>query len=201
MYKKQLGFQKIICLLAIIAAGVWFVYSLGMITDIHDSLRFVANETKPENAKVAGANLYYDMQPFNKNLQNVSIVMILLACLLYVTNTPSRRKYYIGNYVATGLYSVASLVLAVWAHINVDAFRTQFLTTVDFEGLKAISEILKTVTYTESTLMLDLHWVPVVLSVLVAAGLIWNAVWKTQLMRGEQELIEAGKENGKEAAV
>ena len=38
MYKKQLVFQKYVCLFAVIAAAMSFVYSLGIITDIYDSL-------------------------------------------------------------------------------------------------------------------------------------------------------------------
>ena len=38
MYKKQLRFQKFACLFAIIAAAVSFVYALGIMTDLYDSL-------------------------------------------------------------------------------------------------------------------------------------------------------------------
>ena len=38
MYKKQLQFQKIICLLCVIAAAIMFVYSLGVLTEIYDGL-------------------------------------------------------------------------------------------------------------------------------------------------------------------
>lgn len=195
MYKKQLGFQRIVCMFAVVAAVVWFVYSLGMITDIHDALRFTMRDANnPQNTKVAGSILYYDMQPFNRSFLYVSIGMILLSCLLYLTNTHCRRKYYIGNYVATALYCVASIATAVWSHIEISAFKWQFVNTVDFAALKEQSEMFSNIMYTESTLLLDLHLVAVALAVLAAIGLAVNAFWKVSVMRGEDALIAAGKE-------
>ena len=98
MYKKQLGFQKIACLLAIISSAVWFVYSLGMITDIYDALYYTMLDPDDlTQTLVEGSILYYDMQAFNKAFLYASIGLILLACFLYLTNTNIRRKYYIGN--------------------------------------------------------------------------------------------------------
>ncbi len=195
MYKKQLGFQKIVCLLAVVSAAVWFIYSLGMITDIHDALRYTMRDPNNlENTKVAGSILYYDMQPFNDTFLYVSIGLILLACLLYLTNTNIRRKYYIGNYVATALYCVASVATTVWTHINIDTFKTRFLTEVDFVALKEQSEMFSNIVYTESTLMLDLHLVAAGLSLIAVAALVYNVYWKIQCMNGEKALIETGKE-------
>lgn len=195
MYKKQLGFQKIACLLAVISAAVWFIYSLGMITDIHDALRYTMRDPNNlENTKVAGSILYYDMQPFNNTFLYVSIGLILLSCLLYLTNTNIRRKYYIGNYVATGLYCVASLATTIWSHVNINMFKTRFLTEVDFAALKEQSEMFSNIVYTESTFMLDLHLVAAGLALITVAALCYNLYWKLQCMNGEKALIESGKE-------
>ncbi len=194
MYKKQLVFQKHICLLAVIAAAMSFVYSLGIITDIYDTLySTMMNPNDLTQTFVPGSIIYYDMQGFNKQYTNVSIVLILTACLLYLTNTQIRRKYYIGNYVAIGIYSVATLGVTIWSHLQISAFKTQFLTTVDFEALKAFSEMWNK-PYSESTLMLDLHYVVAAVAVISVAALIGNMVWKIQLMKAEDALIEAGKE-------
>ncbi len=203
MYKKQLGFQKIACLLAIITAGVWFVYSLGMITDIHDALRFTMRDPNNLlNSKVAGSILYYEMQPFNKSFLYVSIGLILSGCLLFITNTNTRRKYYIGNYFATVLYCVATVATVVWSHVNIDAFKTQFLTTVDFAALKEQSEMFSNIVYTESTLLLDLHLAVAALALIAVAALAGNMIWKINVMREEKALIEAGNaRSGEEAAV
>lgn len=194
MYKKQLRFQKIVCLLAIIAAAIMFIYALGMITDIHDSLRStMRNPNDRYDTKVPGSIIYYDMQEFIGQFVNRSIVLILVSCLLFLTNTQVRRKYYIGNYVATGIYSIVAVVLAVWSHVQIEAFKVQYLTTVDFEALKKYSEMWKTY-YTDSTFLLDLHYVVSGLAVLSAVLLIVNTIWKINLMRAEKALIEEGKE-------
>ena len=194
MYKKQLVFQKYICLLAVIAAAMSFVYSLGIITDIYDTLYSTMMDPNDlTQTFVPGSIIYYDMQGFNKLYTNVSIVLILTACLLYLTNTQIRRKYYIGNYVAIGIYCVATLGVTVWSHLQIAAFKVQYLTTVDFEALKAFSEMWNK-PYSESTLMLDLHYAVAVISVLSVAALVYNAFWKVQLMKAEDALIAEGKE-------
>ena len=194
MYKKQLVFQKYVCLFAIIAAAITFVYSLGMITDIYDTL--YSTMMDPDDLTqtfVPGSIIYYDMQNFNQQYTIAGIALILVACLLFLTNTQVRRKYYIGNYVATGIYSVATLGVTVWSHLQIEAFKTQYLTTVDFEALKTFAEMWNK-PYSESTLMLDLHYVVAILAVLSVVALIGNMIWKIQLMKAENELIEAGKE-------
>lgn len=194
MYKKQLRFQKIICLLCIIAAAVTFVYSLGILTDIYDGLYLATDPKKPtEDGRVAGSTIYYQMQTFNSQFVTFSIVLILLAALLFVMNTHIRRKYYIGNYVSVGAFSLASVVCVVWSHIQISAYKVQYLTTVDFEALKELCE-MKNKPFIKSTLMLDLHYVVGALLLLCAAGLVYNTVWKIRMMRAEAALIKAGEE-------
>ena len=38
MYKKQLKIQKVVCLLALVVAVILFLYALGIMTDLYDSL-------------------------------------------------------------------------------------------------------------------------------------------------------------------
>ena len=194
MYKKQLFYQKYVCLFALIAAAVSFVYSLGVITDIYDSLyATMMNPDDLTQTLVPGSIIYYDMQGFNKAYMNASIVLILTAGLLYLMNTQVRRKYYIGNYVAIGIYSVATLGVTVWSHLQIEAFKVQYLTTVDFEALKSFAEMWNK-TYIESTFMLDLHYVVAAISLIAVAALIGNMIWKIRLMKEEDALIKAGKE-------
>ena len=194
MYKKQLRFQKIICLLCLIAAAVTFVYSLGILTDIYDGLYLATDPKKPTNdGRVAGSTIYYQMQEFNAQLVTFSIVLILLAALLYLMNTHIRRKYYIGNYVSIGLFSVAGVACVVWSHIQIAAYKVQYLTTVDFEALKELCE-MKNKPFIKSTLMLDLHYVVGAFLLLCAAGLVYNMIWKIRMMRAEDALLKAGEE-------
>lgn len=194
MYKKQLQFQKIICLVAIILAAVYFVYALGVITDIHDALKSTMRDKNDwTKTKVEGSIIYYDMQPFNKAFVNYSIYLILIACLLFVTNTHERRKYYIGNYVAITAYSGATLALTIWMHNHLAAFAEQYMNTVNFEQLKEYSEMWDT-PYLDNTNLLDLHYVIGAIAILVVAAHIGNLIWKIVLMRAENKLIKAGEE-------
>lgn len=194
MYKKQLQFQKIICLLCVIAAAVMFVYALGVLTEIYDGLYLATDPKKPtDDGRVAGSTIYYQMQQFNTDFVNISIVLILLAALLFLMNTHIRRKYYISNYISIGLYSITSVAAVVWSHIQIEAYKHQYLTTVDFEALKELCE-MKNKPFIQSTMMLDLHYVVAGLMLVTTIALVVNMIWKITLMREEDALINARKE-------
>ena len=194
MYKKQLKIQKFICLLCIITAALTFVYALGMITDIQEALRgTMRNPMKPTQTRVEGSWIYYDMQPFNKQFVNASLVPILLACFLYITNTHSRRKYYFSNYLAVGAYSVATIGLGLWAHQQIEAYAVQYMTTINFEQLKEYAELMGT-PYLDNTNMLDLHRTVLGIAIVSVVALVGNMIWKIILMRSEKKLLAAGEE-------
>ena len=94
--------QRIVCYALLIAAVMVFVYSLGMVTDLYEAL-FNYADVSSKRKYVQGAEIYYNIQPFNKQLTGVSIALILSAVSLFVFNTHKRRKYYIGNYVTVVL--------------------------------------------------------------------------------------------------
>ena len=194
MYKKQLQFQRIICLLCVIAAAIMFVYALGVLTEIYDGLYLATNPKKPtDDGKVAGSTIYYQMQQFNTEFVNYSIVLILLAALLFVMNTNIRRRYYIGNYFSIGIFSGASIALTVWSHLQIEAFKHQYLTTVDFEALRELCE-MKNKPFIQSTMVLDLHYVVAGIMLIATVGLVANMIWKIALMREEAKLISVGEE-------
>ena len=192
MYKKQLTFQKIVCLLSIIASAVVFLYSLGIMTDLYDTLySTMRNPNDLSQTTVPGSIVYYNMQDFNQMFLKMSIGLILLSCLLYITNTSSRRRYYSGNYIATALNVVANVVFIIWAHSQIEVYKAQFL-QVDFAALKEHSEMWNTM-YTESTFWFDIHYAVFALVLVVCCLLVYNVVWKRNLMKEEQELLRAGK--------
>ncbi len=195
MYKAQLRFQRIVCIAAVMAAALWFVYSLGFITDMYDALYFtMQNPDDLSETLVPGSIIYYEMQGFNRAMLYSAIGLILLACLLFLTGTHSRRRYYIGNFVSVTLFCAGSAVLSLWSHAQIDAFRTQFLTMVDFDSLQMWSEIFPTIVYSESTLLLDLHYAVMGVSAAVIAALIANIIWKLAAERSEARLIKQGTE-------
>ena len=189
MFKTQIKIQRILCLVALICSALTFVYALGIMTDVYN-LYGPLGIPVPE---VKGATLYDDMQPFNKALIAVSIALILIAVVLFITNTHSRRKYYIGNYVAVGLYTGASLASTIWAYINISKFRAAFL-QVDFEAWKQWAELWKG-SYSESTFWFDIGYVVFALTIVMSVLLILNVFWKISLVKQERQLIEQGKAN------
>lgn len=203
MYKKQLKVQKILCLLAVVVAVILFLYALGIMTDLYDALyttlriRVEEGETggyslSVDERSVAGAKVYTNMQQFNQYLVKYSIVYILLACLLFVTNTSTRRRYYIGNYVSIGLFTAASVWIPAFAHPYIEIFKAQWQ-NVDFAALKEYAETFNSV-YTESTFWFDIHYLVFALMIVAAILLVANCVWKIILMKDEAKLIEEGKE-------
>lgn len=192
MYKKQMKCQKAVCLLCMISSVIVFLYALGIMTDLYDSLySTMMNPADLTQTTVPGSIVYYNMQEFNSVFLKYSIGLILLACLLYITNTHIRRKYYIGNYIAAALFAIANVNIAIWAHQYIEIFKAQFL-NVDFEALKKHAELWKT-TYTESTFWFDIHAAVFAFSLIASAALVGVVLWKVSLMKEEQKLIEAGR--------
>lgn len=192
MYKKQMTAQKILCLAAVIVSAIFFLYTLGIMTDLYDSLYdTMRNPNNVFQTDVPGSIVYYNMQEFNRMFLVCSIVQILLGLLLYLTNTHSRRRYYIGNYAATGLFVAGGVYNAWFAHTYIEIFKAQFL-QVDFAALKEHAEMWGTL-YTESTFWFDLHYLVFALLLIVCVLLVGNAVWKVRLMKDEAKLIEEGR--------
>ena len=194
MYKKQIKCQKLLCILAIVACAITFLYALGLMTDLYDALySTMRNPYDLTETDVPGSILYYDMQDFNRSLLKYAIGLILLACLLFLTQTHVRRKYYVGNYVSVGLFSAAAVAYSVWAHGQIESYKTAFLTGIDFEALKKHAKMWKTA-YVDSTFWFDAHYVVYAILLVVTALLLVNLIWKIRLMKAEQRLIAAGKE-------
>ncbi len=196
MYKKQLAAQKIICLFCVVTSAIVFVYSLGIMTDLYDALySTMRNPSDLTQTDVPGSIVYYNMQDFNTYFVYASIGLILVSCLLLITNTHTRRRYYIGNYFSVALFSAAAVVETVWAHFQIQIYRGQFL-QVDFEALKEHAEMWGT-TYTDSTFWFDIHYLVFGLLIIAVILLIVNTAWKVSLMKDEQVLINEGREEAK----
>ena len=191
MYKTQMRFQKILCFAVLAVCVIVFLYALGVMTQLYDTL-FTASDPELDITYVDGADLFYDMQPFNKTLLTVAIVLLLLSLSLFVFQGHVRRKYYIANYVTTGLCCVAFVAAAIWGMANVAIYRGQFL-AIDFASLQAWAEMWNT-RYSESTLWFDLGFVVFLLLVVAAALLVVNTIWKVKLMKAETAALDADKE-------
>lgn len=193
MYKKQLKLQKILCLLAIGTSVIIFLYALGIMTDLYDTLySTMMNPADLTQTDVPGSIVYYNMQTFNAYFLKCSIVLILLGCLLFITNTHIRRRYYIGNYISIAAFVVANFYVAIESHGYIEAYKERFL-RVDFEALRKHADLWKTA-YTESTFWFDVHYAVFAFALLVSLALVACTVWKMSLMKEEAKLIAKGKE-------
>lgn len=193
MYKKQMKIQKAVCLLVLAASVIVFLYALGIMTDLYESLYFtIRNPDNPARNPVAGALIYYDMQGFNKQFLHRSILLILASLLLFITNTHVRRRYYIGNIVAVAVNAAANVAVAVWARAQILAFKAQYLSEVDFVALQDFASKRNTY-YTDSTFWFDIHTLVFGIVIVVNVLLVANLIWKFRLMKEEKQLLDAEK--------
>lgn len=192
MYKKQMTLQRITSFILLAAAVLVFVYSLGIMTNLHDTLALVSTYAESSRNYVKGATIFLEMQPFNRELTTAGIILILTAVALFVFRSNDRRKYYIANYITIGINAVANVAVSIWALINVFAYKAQYL-QIDFEKLKTVAEKYD-VLYNKSTFWFDASIAVFGFVFLATALSIANLVFKIILMRAEKKLIEEGKE-------
>lgn len=180
--------QRIVCYALLIAAVVVFIYSLGLVTDLYESLQPYSDPTKRKY--VPGADIYLNIQPFNKQLTGAGIALILSAVSLFLFNTHKRRKYYIGNYVTIALNALMNVAVSVWMLVNIMAFKAQYL-LIDFAKLAEQADKYDT-KYIESTLWFDIAVPVFILLIAVTLVSLANLAFKVLLMKGERELIKEG---------
>lgn len=191
----------------LILGAVAFVYACSYVTGsvqyLFDMLQKRASGGYRE--LIDGAMIYIDIQSFNNMLLWFSIVMILAAVLLYITSTNKRRKYYITNYVATGVCAGLDIVLSIVAMALNGSWKAKFL-AVDFEAWKtyydavdSMGDKLYDIDYSESTIMFDLGFVLFAIIIVASLLLVFNLVWKLMNEKAEKKLLSgAALENGKE---
>ncbi len=197
MYKKQMLFQKIVCFMALIMAALVFVSSLGLSTDLYDALSktILYPDYDLDYSSVTGSRVYYDMFGFNSAFTTTSIVLIVVTLTLFVTNTHSRRKYYIGNYIATGLAVAAEIAMAIWCIPQIASYKSQFQNNVNFEELEAFSKDWGTLYIgPDDTFWFDICYVIFGILILTSLLLVANICFKSAVMKAEREAIGTRKE-------
>jgi len=193
MYKKEMVLQKVACFLVLISSVVVFLYSLGILTDLYESFYYTIRD--PQNADrnpIPGSLIYYDMQPFNKTFLHLGLMLIIVAIFLFITSTHARRRYYVGNVVVILANVAANIGVFFWANGSIEAYKQQFLTTVDFEAFKAFVD-QRGGYYTESTFWFDAKNGVFAFALICCAFLLCIMFWKFSLMKQEKALIEEGK--------
>ena len=198
MYKKQMTFQKIVCMLVLIASALVFVYSLGISTDLYDAFsKAVMYPDDPEYtfSYVTGATIYYDMFGFNTSFTRASILLIIVTLILFVTNTHARRKYYISNYIAVGISTVTNIAMSAWCIPRILDYKAQYQNNVNFEELEEFSKSWGTIYIgPEDTFWFDVSTAVFGILLFTSCLLVVNVILKVIMMKAEQRAIGSRKE-------
>lgn len=189
--KLQMKISKILCISILVIAVLSFVFALGLSNTLYNVYMQQANGLR----KNEGPHLFLEIQPFNSELVNISIISIVAALFLFVTKVHSRRKYYISNVVATIAVAGLNIGLGIYGIVNCLIFRNRFLTEVNFESYKKAVELLGIGKYSESTFWFDINAIILVISIILSLGLIANLILKFSLMKKENELLNGGTVN------
>ena len=210
MYRKQMVLQRILCILMVVISATVFVYALGYMTDANDMIVDGALGYEPdvsegpevkaaiEAKKVPMRQYIQDMNLFDRDFVRAGIVLILCSLMLLLTNTHTRRKYYISNYIATLINAAAAVAVPVWAHQHITGLKNQYYSgAIDFEFVKKTTAGLvqdnSVNVYTESAFWFDVHYYIFAVMLLMAALLILNAIWKIILMKREKDALGMGR--------
>ncbi len=193
--KTQIKFQKIMCLVMLIMGAVSVVYSLIYLTGSVSYMGIHYDYTQsPIQPLFKGAELFVDIQSFNTTMFYLSIGIILSAVLLFITATNKRRKYYVTNYVATGITVGYNVITSIILMAFNATYRSAFLNNTDFDAWKAVDNATRvekglSSAYSESTVMFDLGFVVYCLVIVASLLLILNLVWKLYCEKSEKQLL------------
>lgn len=195
MYKKQMALQRVLCIVFIIACALVFVYALGFMTDAYDMITPLDKSAKTDEIN----QLMTDMDLFDRELVRAGIGIIVVSLILLLTNTHTRRKYYIGNYIATGLVAAAACALTAWAHVQIEGLKTRYFSgVIDFPAVqKALDphpgRRPPLGIFSDSPFWFDAHYFIFGILLIAAVLLILNAIWKSILMKREKDALTMGR--------
>ena len=236
--KTQIKFQKILSLVTLIIAAIAFVYVIcffsGNLSAMMDystlnySVGYLdivevngVEYTFGRNNQVITADFLdpyntwiYDAQAAMDTLVVLCIIFFVVIALAYILCMNSRRKYYVSNYVMSGVIIAYAVFLAIFGLATVISLMSSFYegaffsladtyanNPVDLEVAKFLvlqkNGVFDT-QISDSPLMFVLGIVAFVLVLFVAVAWVYNLIWKIKLMKGEKELLS--KSVVKEAA-
>lgn len=191
--KIQMKFQKILTIVSLVVAALTFVFAISFLSGGLSAIQTYRFENI--EIETAGVDTFVNScQSFVGTLIVLSIILICTVLLLYITSTNSRRKYYITNYVAIGIFALIAVVWSVYTLIYLCILLGQYA-AIDWEELMAVYEMYIASNYPNpdkdyTTFILGF----VMLVVVLADVAVWalNFIWKLKLMKGEKALLEQG---------
>lgn len=188
--KVQIRFQKVICMVMLITSAIFFVFALGLLTDMYQV--YSATEIGVRMSR----DIFIEMQPLNKTIVSMSIVSIVLSALLFLTHTNKRRNYYISNYINIVLLSGANVFFGIYSIINILKYKNIYFNEVLTDQVKEkwiskmeiYGDVLK---FIDKTVWLDINIITSALIIIASLLLISNLIWKIILMKEEKSFLSS----------
>lgn len=198
-------FQRIVCMGLLVACALVFIYSLGLMTDMHNGIYQSYRNGPRKGEEFAGTEIYLEMQPFNKDLTMVAIGLILVTLLNFIMGTSSRRKYYIGNYVTIAISTICNVAATLWSMKALMQYKHEYLTRINWPKLDPatgewsnprLKEIIESRggVCSDSTFWFDVSYVVFGILMLFTVLLIVNLILKIIVMNSEKRLIGSRKD-------
>jgi len=216
---NQMKFQKWVVIGAFIMAVMTFVFAYAVfatpfypLSSLGGQFFELKNLLDPSEVLFydqVGYNFFNDIQPFNRQLATFSLVFIVLSLVLFISVSHKRRRYYVFNYVSTGVYAVSGVAYGVYSIVNLIHWSGVF-NKINFSGAIAAAEAeieeissypIESIANMAEPLQLQLESfkadVPqktavfmigiVVFSLIIVAAalLVFNCVWKMKIMKAE----------------
>lgn len=176
---------------SLVVAALTFVFGLIFITG---SMAY-ATQYKGGNSINAEA-LVEKSQAFTDVMVYLGIAFVIIAAVLFITSSHTRRNYYITNYIAVGLFVAYALFMAIFIMVNVSVIMNMFFNDITWDtvaekvnNLRGVYPIKKSDTYP-----FIIGYVVAALSIVNAVLLVLSTVWKVLLMKGEKKLLEGSAE-------
>lgn len=191
MLQKQMKFQKIVVLLLVILCVALFVYSLGIMTSPYQTLQTAIDPDldMDDPSQFADAVLFIEMQEYSGLFISFSITIFIISLSLFFSNMQKRRKYYISNFVVTGVVSAVNFAFSIWALINIASYDAKYR-AIDFVALEQHYITQNFGPFTQPFFWwASVGYVLVVALVLATVALIFNLIWKLSLMKEEEQLL------------
>ena len=187
--KTQMRFQKILMLVTLIVAALSFVYALAFCSGTVYQYGTLYLQSSGKERVPGAADLFLVSQYDNGILITLSIVFIVVTVLHYIAASQKRRKYYVTNYVATGIVVLYQIIFAVLLIVYVSEVFSLF-NAID---RAAAEDAYLRDDFKYSAINFIMGYVLVGVVVVNAVALILNLVWKIKLMQGEKKLLEGSQ--------
>ncbi len=199
--KAQMKFQKILSLLTLIIGALCLIYGLCFFSGNLSDLMFYKSENWSSYLyDYAEMSDYFimDGQLFVSIMVVLSIVYILSAGFLYVTDTNKRRKYYITNYISIGVTIAVTAATAIFCLIFMFVLLADFnAIEINFDdtsyGLGYMYNELKEQGAPIVGTGVYMFIIGMVVSLIALCNTVAWALalaWKVKLMKGEKALLE-----------